>query len=357
MELTALLERMKLDHLAHQIDAVCEQAAGRDLDYKAFLAQALETEYRGRFQRGIEARLKQARFPWLKNLEQFDFDFQPSLDRKLVRELAGMSFVERAHNVVLLGPPGVGKTHLAIALGMKAVEAGYSALFLTLEQLMTRLTRARHENRLERTLQQLVYPKVVVLDELGYLPLSREEASLFFRLLARRYERASLIVTATKASSTGARSSRTTCSPPRSSTDCSITHHAQHQGRELPAQGEAPRRAARPGPPTPTRGGDHRQLTAPDQDLGVTRRRDRGSCAILGGRIRTRTSPSPQKPAFRGQRSRRFGDSLDGEKRTSHPGVDNEALGEFRDEAGFEGRDDESDLSWREEDHGGPQLP
>ena len=198
MELTALLEKMKLEHLAAQLDTVCEQAAGRDLDFKAFLAQALETEYRGRFQRGTEARIKQARFPWLKTLEQFDFEFQPSLDRKLVRELAGLSFVERAHNVVLLGPPGVGKTHLAIALAMKAVEAGYSALFLTLEQLMTRLTRARHENRLERTLQQLVYPKLLILDELGYLPLSREEASLFFRLLARRYERASLIVTSNK---------------------------------------------------------------------------------------------------------------------------------------------------------------
>ena len=198
MELTALLEKMKLEHLADQLDTVCEQAAGRDLDYKMFLAQALETEYRGRFQRGIEARVKLARFPWLKTLEQFDFEFQPSLNKKLVRELAGLSFVERAHNVVLLGPPGVGKTHLAIALGMKAVEAGYSALFLTLEQLMTRLTRARHENRLERTLQQLVYPKVLILDELGYLPLSREEASLFFRLLVRRYERASLIVTSNK---------------------------------------------------------------------------------------------------------------------------------------------------------------
>ena len=198
MELSALLERMKLDHLADQIDSVCEDAAGRDLDYKTFLTQALETEYRGRFQRGVEARVKQARFPWVKNLEQFDFDFQPSLDRKVVRELAGLSFVERAHNVVLLGPPGVGKTHLAIALGMKAVEAGYSVLFLSLEQLMTRLTRARHENRLERTLQQLVYPKVLVLDELGYLPLSREEASLFFRLLVRRYERASMIVTSNK---------------------------------------------------------------------------------------------------------------------------------------------------------------
>ena len=198
MELTTLLERMKMEHLLAQLDTVCEQAAGRDLDFKGFLAQALETELSGRFRRGVEARLKLARFPWIKTLDQFDFDFQPSLDRKVVRELAGLSFVERAHNVVVLGPPGVGKTHLAVALGVKAIEAGFSVLFLTLEALMTRLVRARHENRLERTLQQLVYPKVLVLDEVGYLPLSREEASLFFRLLARRYERASLILTSNK---------------------------------------------------------------------------------------------------------------------------------------------------------------
>ncbi len=96
------------------------------------------------------------------------------------------------------GLPGVGKTHLAVALGIKAVEAGYSVLFLTLESLMGRLIRARHENRLDRTLQQLTYPRLLILDELGYLPLSREEASLFFRLLVRRYERGSLIVTSNK---------------------------------------------------------------------------------------------------------------------------------------------------------------
>ena len=109
MELNHLLVKLKMDHLEAQLDAVCEQAAQRQVDYKTFLTQALATEWQGRYQRGIEARLRQARFPWLKTLDQFDFDFQPSLDRCQVRELAGLSFVERAHNVIVLGPPGVGK--------------------------------------------------------------------------------------------------------------------------------------------------------------------------------------------------------------------------------------------------------
>jgi DNA replication protein DnaC len=198
MELENLLDKLRMDHLEAQLDTVCEQAAEKQLDYKTFLVQALQTEWQGRYQKGIEARLRLARFPWLKTLEQFDFDFQPSLDRRQVRELAGMSFVERAQNVIILGPPGVGKTHLAIGLGMKAVEAGYSALFLTLENLMIRLVKAFNENRLERSLQQLVYPKVLIIDEIGYLPLSNLEASLFFRLVVRRYERASLIITSNK---------------------------------------------------------------------------------------------------------------------------------------------------------------
>lgn len=198
MELDHLLDKLKMEHLEAQLDAVCEQASQKQLDYKTFLVQALETEWQGRYQRGIEARMRMARFPWLKTLDQFDFEFQPSLDRRQVRELAGMSFVERAHNVIILGPPGVGKTHLSIGLGVKAVEAGYSVLFLTLESLMIRLVKAFNENRLERSLQQLVYPKVLIIDEIGYLPLSNLEASLFFRLVVRRYERASLIITSNK---------------------------------------------------------------------------------------------------------------------------------------------------------------
>ena len=196
--LDSLFEALKFDHLAAQCDALLEQATKKDLGYRELLTEALACEWRGRKQKGTEARLAQARLPWLKTLEQFDFGFQPSIDRKVVRELSTLGFVGRAENVVLLGPPGVGKTHLAIGLAIKAAEEGHRILFLTLEQLMTKLNRARQENRLDRQLQQLTYPKVLVLDEIGYLPLSRDEASLFFRLVARRYEKASVILTSNK---------------------------------------------------------------------------------------------------------------------------------------------------------------
>ena len=198
MELNGLMQKLKMEYLPDHLDTLCEQAAKRELDYRSFLAEALATEWSGRHQKGLENRLKQARLPWIKTLEQFDFSFQPSIDRKVIRELAGGAFVERAENVILLGPPGVGKTHLAIGLAVKAAEAGHRVLFLTLEELMTRLKRAQAENRLERQLQQFTYPKVLIIDEIGYLPLNRQEASLFFRLVARRYEKAAMILTSNK---------------------------------------------------------------------------------------------------------------------------------------------------------------
>jgi DNA replication protein DnaC len=196
MQLINLLEKM--NHLSAQLEVICEQAAKRDLNYLDFLAEALRMEWKGRHQRGIEARLKTARFPWVKTLEQFDFAFQPSIDRKMIRELAALGFVERGENIILLGPPGVCKPHLAIALGVKALEAGHTVLFLTLEALITRMTWARSENRVERQLQQFVYPRVLVIDDMGYLSMNREEAGLFFWLLTRRYEKASIIITSNK---------------------------------------------------------------------------------------------------------------------------------------------------------------
>ncbi len=198
MELEGLMEKLKMEALAAQVDALLEQAARRDLSYREFLTEALQTEWSGRNLKTTEGRMRLARFPWIKTLEGFDFSFQPSIDRKVIRELAGLSFIGRAECVCLLGPPGVGKTHLAIALGVKAVEAGYSTLFLTLEELNLRLARARATGRIEAVLAQLARPKLLILDELGYLPFSREEASALFRLLSRRYERGSVIITSNK---------------------------------------------------------------------------------------------------------------------------------------------------------------
>jgi len=198
MELEGLMEKLKMETLAPQLDAILEQAAKRDLGYREFLTEVLQTEWSGRNLKTTEGRMRLARFPWIKTLEAFDFSFQPSIDRKVMRELSGLSFVGRAECVIFLGPPGVGKTHLAIALGVKAVEAGHSTLFLTAEELNLRLSRARSTGRLEAVLSQLARPKLLLLDELGYLAFSREEASALFRLLSRRYEKGSVVITSNK---------------------------------------------------------------------------------------------------------------------------------------------------------------
>ena len=156
MELIALLDKLRLNTLAERLETVCETAAKRELNYKEFLTEALSVEFGDRQQKGIEQRMTLARLPYIKTIEQFDFSFQPSIDKKVIRELAGLGFVERSENVILLGPPGVGKTHLSIALAVKAITAGHRVLFMTLDQMLTKLKRAREENKLEKVLTTLV---------------------------------------------------------------------------------------------------------------------------------------------------------------------------------------------------------
>ncbi|KFK92456.1 MULTISPECIES: IS21-like element helper ATPase IstB [unclassified Serratia (in: enterobacteria)] len=197
-ELTELMARLKMEHLTDAVDNLLEQAVKEELNARETLVRVLNHEWNGRRHKGLESRLKQARLPWVKTLEQFDFSFQPGIDQRVIRELAGLVFIERNENVILLGPPGVGKTHLAVALGVKAADAGHRVLFMPLDKLMATLVKARQENRLERQLQQLSYVRVLILDEIGYLPMTRDEANLFFRLLNRRYEKASIILTSNK---------------------------------------------------------------------------------------------------------------------------------------------------------------
>jgi DNA replication protein DnaC len=135
------------------------------------------------------------RFPFVKSLDSFDFSYQPSIDRKQLQTLSLCHFLEHGENLVILGPPGVGKTHLAVGLGLKAIEHGYRVLFTTAAVLIAALTRALAEGRLDDKLKVYTVPRLLIVDEIGYLSIDRQGANLFFQLISRRYERGPMILT------------------------------------------------------------------------------------------------------------------------------------------------------------------
>jgi DNA replication protein DnaC len=153
-----------------RLEGMLEQAAKREPSYGEFLDELLGCEVEARRARYLRARLQLAHLPYVKTFEQFDFGFQPSIDERQIRELRTLRFVHEASNVILLGPPGVGKTHLSVALAEAAIQAGFGAYFMTAHDLVTDLARAYREGRLDRRMRVYLAPKVLVIDEMGFIP-------------------------------------------------------------------------------------------------------------------------------------------------------------------------------------------
>lgn len=192
------LTRLKLTRIPDCLDHLAQEAAKHNWTYLDFLDHLLDEEVSARHERDVIMKTKLAHFPFQKTLEQFDFAFQPSISERQVRELATLRFVANGENVLLLGPPGVGKTHLAIALGVAAIAQSISVYFLTVGDLLDMLHRDAKEDRLTDRLATLCKPRLLILDEMGYFPLDRLSAQFMFQLVSRRYQKGSIILTSNK---------------------------------------------------------------------------------------------------------------------------------------------------------------
>lgn len=190
-----LLKALCLRHVEKGLPELYEQARMHALTYDAFLRRVLLMEVEGRKLAAQHKRLKEAKLPTRKTLEEFDFRFQPSLNERQMWELAELSFVKTNRNIVLLGPPGVGKTHLSLALALKALEADYSVLFTTLGHLAEDLASVPHPSLRRQRLRRYLTPRLLVIDEIGYTRLSAEQAQSFFELVRDRYEKGAMILT------------------------------------------------------------------------------------------------------------------------------------------------------------------
>jgi DNA replication protein DnaC len=189
------LKQLKLPTFLREYASVAATCSAEGVDYATYLQRLAERELIDREQRAAERRLKTARFPVVKTIDTFDFKAQPSINKSLIRELINGEYIDRKENVLLIGNPGTGKSHLATAMGYAACAQGHKVRFFTVMGLVTQLLEAREERHLDRFLKQIERQSLVILDELGYVPFTKSGAELLFDVISRTYERVSLIVT------------------------------------------------------------------------------------------------------------------------------------------------------------------
>jgi DNA replication protein DnaC len=193
-----LSEKLHLPDVPAIVGVLAQEAVTKEWSFADFAEALLQAQAEASDARAADTIQRLAGFPVRKSVSEFDFSFQPSVNKKQVAELASCAFVERAENVVLLGPPGVGKTHLAIALGAEAAKRRMQVKFTTAARLVASLSEARTAGTFSRRLQSFVRPRLLIVDEVGFLPLDAGEASLLFEVVCRRYERGSIVLTSNK---------------------------------------------------------------------------------------------------------------------------------------------------------------